>query len=154
MAPARYAVVFSVKPAFDRQVGRRSLTALARRVLAAEGVPGPAELSLVFADDETVRDLNRRYRGVDAPTDVLSFDLASEADFVTPPGVARQLGEIVVSYPTAGRQASEAGRAVDEELAHLVAHGILHLLGYDHESAKEARTMRAREEALLGSAVH
>ena len=64
------------------------------------------------------------------------------------------MGEIVISYPTAARQAEEAGHTVDEELAHLLVHGILHLLGYDHESRADARRMRAREEALLGRAAH
>jgi probable rRNA maturation factor len=72
---------------------------------------------------------------------------------VTPPGSGRQLGEIVISYPTAARQAQEAGHPVDEELAHLLVHGVLHLLGHDHQSPAEARRMRAREEALLGGRV-
>ena len=153
MAPAPYTIDFSIEPSFARQVRRRSLAALARQALAAEGAPAPTELSIAVTDDETMRDLNLRYRNIDAPTDVLSFRLDSDDGFVTPPESRRSLGEIVISYPTAARQAEEAGHAVDEELAHLVVHGVLHLLGYDHESPVEARAMRAREEALLGSAL-
>lgn len=154
MAVAGYAVALHIEPAFARRVRRRPLLALARRALAAEGVPTPAELSVVVSDEQTVRELNRRYRGVDAPTDVLSFGLERADGFVTPPGSARQLGEIIISYPTARRQAEEAGHGIDEELAHLLVHGVLHLLGYDHESPQEARAMRAREETLLGQAAH
>ncbi len=134
-------------------VQKRRIAALARRVLAAEQVRAPAELSIAITEDTTVRELNRRYRGVDAPTDVLSF-ASGEADFVVPPGRARQLGEIVISHQTARRQAEDAGHPVETELAHLLVHGILHLLGHDHESPAEARSMRAREEALLGRTLH
>ncbi|OGO50141.1 MAG: rRNA maturation RNase YbeY [Chloroflexi bacterium RBG_16_68_14] len=153
MAPSGYAVLLRVEPAFTRGVRRRGLVALARRVLAAGGVQAPAELGIAVTDDATVRELNRRYRGLDAPTDVLSFGLERGDGFVTPPDSARQLGEVVISYPTAARQAEEAGHGIDEELAHLLVHGLLHLLGYDHGSPQEARTMQAREEALLGFAL-
>ena len=151
---AGYAIAWHVEPPFARWVRRRALTALARRALTAEAAPVPAQLSIAIIDDETVRELNRRYRGVDAPTDVLSFDLEDGDAFVAPPEGARQLGEIVISYPTAARQADEAGHAIDEELAHLLVHGVLHLLGYDHGSPKEARAMHEREEALLGRPAH
>ena len=154
MAVAAHAVALHVESTFARLVRRRSLAALARRALAAEGVPTPAELSVVITDDETVQDLNRRYRAIDAPTDVLSFGPGSDDAFMTPPGSPHQVGEIVISYPEAARGAEEAGGAIDEELAHLLVHGILHLLGYDHESPEEGRAMRAREEALLGRAAH
>lgn len=154
MARRGYAVALHIAPPFAPRVSRRALGALTRRVLAAEGVLAPAELSIVVADDATVRELNRRYRGVDELTDVLSFGLEDEHGFVTPPGSARQLGEVVISYPAAARQAEEAGHAIDAELAHLLVHGVLHLLGYDHVSAADARAMRAREEALLGRAAH
>lgn len=100
-----------------------------------------------------MRDLNRRFRRQDSATDVLSFGLADNAGFVAGEG-ARQLGEIVISFPTAKRQAREAGHDVEEELEHLLVHGILHLLGYDHERARDEKVMRAREEALLGRTAH
>jgi len=104
----------------------------------------------VITGDRAVQTLNRSYRGEDAPTDVLSFALTEGGqDFVLPPDGLLRLGEVVVSLPTARRQAQEAGRPVEEELAHLVVHGLLHLLGYDHREEREEREMRAREEPLL-----
>jgi probable rRNA maturation factor len=154
MPRSGYRIAFQVQPSFARSVRTRQLAALARRVLAGEGVAPPAELGLAVSDDATVRDLNRRFRGEDQPTDVLSFGLGGDDSFVTPANSPQQLGEVIISYPTAARQAKEAGHAIDEELAHLFVHGILHLLGYDHERPADARRMLAREEALLGRAVH
>ncbi len=154
MAGAAYAIAWHVEPRFARRVRRRALASLARRALAAEGAPLPTQLSIAVTDDETVRDLNHRYRGVDAATDVLAFGLDSGDAFVTPPRGGRQLGEIVIAFPSAARQAEEAGHTVDDELAHLLVHGVLHLLGHDHQSPKDARSMRTREEALLGRAAH
>lgn len=148
MTPEGYAIDLQVDPDFAG-VEQAALIGLAQRALAAEGVPGSAVLSVVVTGDERVRELNRRYRSIDAPTDVLSFGMQEADGFVTPPGSAAQLGEIVISYPTAARQAAEAGHSVDEELAHLLVHGVLHLLGHDHVAAEEARAMLAREEALL-----
>lgn len=154
MPRAAYAVALHAEQRFATHVKRQALAALARRALAAEEVQPPAELSIVVTDDGTIRKLNQRYRSLDEPTDVLSFSLDADGDFATPPGSPRQLGEIVISYPTAARQAEEAGHGVDGELAHLLVHGVLHLLGHDHESPAAAKAMRAREEELLGRAVH
>ena len=148
MAPAGYAIDLQVDPDFAG-VEQAALIGLAQKALAAEGAQAPVELSVVVTDDARVRELNRRYRSSDAPTDVLSFGMQEADGFVTPPGSPAQLGEIVISYPTAARQAAETGHSVDRELAHLLVHGVLHLLGYDHEAAAEARAMQAREEALL-----
>lgn len=151
-----YTISWHVEPRYADAVRRRSLAALARRVLSSEAVPAPAELSIVITSDATVRDLNRRFRGDDAATDVLSFGSEAEAKgrFVTPPGTRRHVGEVVISFPTAARQAKAAGHDAEAELAHLLVHGILHVLGYDHVRAAEARTMREREDALLGRAAH
>lgn len=126
------------------------LRRVARRVLEAEGV-GPTKLGVVITDEAEVRELNRRYLGVDEPTDVLSFGLGGEGDecFALPPGEAASLGEVIVSYPTAMRQAEEQGHSAQAEVAHLLVHGILHLLGYDHESAEDEGIMRRREEEIL-----
>jgi len=116
----------------------------------AEGT-GATQLGVVITDDATVRDLNRRYLGHDEPTDVLSFGLGEKGGrpFVLPPGEAAPLGEVIISYPTAVRQADERGHSVEAEVAHLLVHGILHLLGYDHQAAKDGRIMRDREEQIL-----
>jgi probable rRNA maturation factor len=151
----RYEVSILIEPSFHSLLDRSALRRLAVRVLKTEGVDPPAEVSIVVTDDETVRDLNRRYRGIDEPTDVLSFgNEATTGSFITPPDGVRRLGEVILSWPTAERQAREAGHSVQEAAAHLVMHGLLHLLGYDHEGPEDERRMRAREEELLGRRAH
>jgi len=154
MAPSQRAVAapridVRIAPAFRASVRAAWLRAVARRALAAEDV-GPVQVGVVVSDDETVRELNQRFLGLDEPTDVLSFSLAGqdEAPFALPPEEA-SLGEIVIAYPTAVRQADEAGRIVDAEVAHLLVHGLLHLLGYDHQGPQDERAMRGREEEIL-----
>ena len=151
---ANYRVAISVEPVFQDSASEQDLVHLAGRVLASEGVEPGAELSVLITDDETIRGLNQRFRDVDEPTDVLSFELEGNEAFATPQESHRQLGEVVISFPTALRQAEEAGRAIDRELLHLLVHGILHILGHDHETPDEAREMHAKEENLLGGWQH
>ncbi len=146
----RHAVLITIDERFAPSVDRSRLATIARRVLAAE-VVATAELGVVITDDETVCDLNRRYAGLDEATDVLSFSLREGEEFVAAPDSVRRLGEVVISYPTAARQATEHGRPVEAEIAHLLVHGTLHLLGYDHAEPEAERRMRAREEELLGA---
>jgi probable rRNA maturation factor len=150
-----YEVAVRIEAPFRGRLDSRALRRLAVRVLRAEGVAPPVEVGLVVTDDETLRDLNRRYLGLDEPTDVLSFGHEpSGQPFVTPPDGVRRLGEVILSYPTAERQAEEAGHSVEDEAAHLVVHGLLHLLGYDHANPADERRMRAREDALLQRRPH
>jgi probable rRNA maturation factor len=135
-------------------VDAHALERLAARALDAETVPKPAELSIVLADDPTVHELNRAYRGTDAPTDVLSFAQGEGEQFARPEGTAAHLGDVIISLDTAQRQAAEHNIALQDEVGHLLVHGILHLLGYDHEEADDAEQMRLREEAILGAAHH
>lgn len=99
--------------------------------------------TLALADDALARDLNRRFRGKDKPTNVLSFPSGEEAT----PGVP--LGDIVVARETVEREATLDGKPFDHHLMHLVVHGMLHLLGYDHESEAEAEAMERLETAAL-----
>jgi probable rRNA maturation factor len=123
------------------------------QTLAVEGIAGTIEVSVLVTDDAALHALNRDYRGVDAPTDVLSFaaeDETSGPTFVLPPGTPRYLGDIAISYERAVAQAAEYGHSRERELAYLTAHGVLHLLGYDHDRGAEgAAAMRAREEATM-----
>jgi probable rRNA maturation factor len=126
---------------------------IAQTVLKAEGVALPYEVSLVFTDSETVKQLNRDYREVDEPTDVLAFHMLPQKEvddsFALPPDGVTRLGDVVISYPQAVEQAREQGHSPERELALLVIHGVLHLLGYDHEGSEEEAQMRTREKELL-----
>ena len=126
---------------------------IAQTVLKTEGVVPPYEASIVFTDSETVKQLNRDYRGVDEPTDVLAFYMLPQKEvddsFALPPDGVTRLGEVIISYPQAIEQAREQGHSPERELALLVIHGILHLLGYDHEEPEEESKMRIREKELL-----
>jgi probable rRNA maturation factor len=119
----------------------RRLRARAQSFLERLGL-ADAELSLLVTDDRGIRRLNRRWRGKDRSTDVLSFPLTE------PPGNGPVLGDVVVSLDTAERRARDEGRAVSVELDRYLAHGLLHLLGFDHERPEDARVM-ARKEAEL-----
>lgn len=105
-----------------------------------------AELSILLCDDQTIRSLNRRYRQKNKATDVLAFPMQEGPGPLTNPGL---LGDVVISLPTASRQASEHDRPIIDEVTFLLAHGLLHLLGYDHANKREEREMKARTEDLL-----
>jgi len=126
---------------------------IARQALKTEGLALPYEVSLVVTDSETVQRLNRDYRGIDEPTDVLAFYIlpqkGADSFFALPPDGVTRLGEVLISYPQALAQAKEQGHSLERELALLVIHGILHLLGYDHEKPEEEHKMRERERELL-----
>jgi len=126
---------------------------IVQQIVNAEGVAPPYEVSLVFTDSETVQQLNRDYRGVDEPTDVLAFYMLPQKEvddsFALPPDGVTRLGEVIISYPQAAEQAREQGHSPERELALLIIHGILHLLGYDHEEPEEESKMRERERDLL-----
>ncbi len=109
----------------------------------------PVEVAVVVTDDDSLRELNRRFRGTDAPTDVLAFPDETRGPFVGAPGLPRYLGDVVISYPRAEAQAAEAGHAVEAELQLLVVHGVLHLLGHDDQSEPERSQMWAAQEAVL-----
>jgi probable rRNA maturation factor len=129
-------------------VARRS-TVAARAALAAAGTifDGPAELSIVLADDALLRGLNNEWRGVDKPTNVLAFPALAAA---AAPGAPRLLGDVVLAFETVAREAVEQDKPLGDHLAHLVVHGVLHLLSFDHQTAADARRMEALEIAVLG----
>jgi probable rRNA maturation factor len=142
---------------FADQVDAELIERAAAAVLAGEGVGGSIEVSVLVADDARLHELNRDYRGVDAPTDVLSFAAEDDpqaeggpAGFVLPPDMPRYLGDIAISFERVGAQAAEYGHSPERELAYLTAHGVLHLLGYDHERGPDdAAAMREREEQAM-----
>ena len=130
------------------------LQSIARQVLVAQGVGAEVELGLVIATQQRVQQLNKDYLGRDEPTDVLAFSAREEvgADlppFVQPPDGVLHLGEVIISYPQAVIQAEEHQHSVKKELAILIIHGVLHLLGYEHDKPEPERQMRAREAEIL-----
>jgi len=125
-------------------VDRRRLAARARRMLRALGC-ADAELSVALVDDAAIRQLNRSWRGRDRATDVLSFSLL-EGEHDDRRG--RLLGDVVISVETAARQARSRHRSLDDTLARLLVHGLLHVVGHDHERPDEARRMAAEERRL------
>lgn len=122
------------------------LLGVAEHLLNAFGLP-EGELSVVLCDDAFIHPLNRDWRGKDKPTDVLSF-AQREGEGANPDD--NVLGDVIISVETATRQAEERGHPLGHELRVLLVHGILHLLGYDHEEDEEAEEMEALERDLLG----
>jgi probable rRNA maturation factor len=120
---------------------------LALFVLGMEEVPELSELSIALVDDEEMAHLNQQYRGIEGPTDVLSFGCDDPCP--TPGDEPITLGDVVIAPEVAERQAAELGHTIEHELDVLLVHGVLHLLGYDHEAADDAGAMAARESALL-----
>jgi probable rRNA maturation factor len=124
------------------------LAGVAEEVLKSEGYSEDAEVSLVFVDDDYIQSLNSEYRGINSPTDVLSFAMM-EGEAI--PGQEEELilGDVVVSLQTAQRQAEEYGHSFRRETAFLTVHGVLHLLGYDHQEEEDREEMRNKEEENL-----
>ena len=149
---AGYDVAIEVDPAYAGECSPPELQAIAARTLHIEGVAGPLELGVWITDEAELHALNRTYRGVDSSTDVLSFGEEQDkaVPFVNAPETPRSLGDIAISFPHVARQAAEYGHSRQRELAYLLVHGVLHLLGYDHENPDDAATMRRHEEAVLG----
>ena len=116
----------------------------AQRLLAAVGEKSSA-LSISFVDDEEIRELNRAHRGKDKPTDVLSFPLLEDGDLHFG---ERLLGDVVISVDTARRQAADYDASLEAEINRLLIHGVLHVLGHDHEDRAESEKMRAEERRL------
>lgn len=159
--------VFAADEQSDEPVDTMRWLMLARGVLEAEAVKGDAELSLVFVDEEAIADLNRRFAGNEGPTDVLSFTFDDEPATTgrhpdnrgngpnwAPPEAADLpvlLGDVYVCPAVAARNAPDHAGTYEDELALLVVHGILHLMGRDHVLEAEAEAMERREQELLAA---
>ncbi len=144
---------------FESCLDESWLRKIIEAVLKMENTGDNVEVSLLITGQKRIHQLNRDYRGIDRPTDVLSFAMQEECpsekgedfSFVAPPDGIKHLGEVIISYPQAVIQAEERGHSVKKEVAVLIIHGILHLLGYDHIEDKEAEQMEAREKIILES---
>ena len=138
-------------PEAERQRLRELLEeGISKAILLSEG-SAEAEVSLTLVDDARIHELNRDYRGVDRPTDVLSFALQEEGE--DEPDILdyedEMLGDIIISVEKARAQASEYGHSFERELVYLAVHGTLHLLGYDHMEEEDKVIMRQQEEAVM-----
>ena len=107
------------------------------------------EVSIVLTDDSTIRALNREWRGIDKPTNVLSFPALQPSAPQKPGDAPRMLGDIAIAYQTMRREADEEGKPFDHHLSHLAVHGFLHLIGYDHENDDDAEAMERLETEIL-----
>jgi probable rRNA maturation factor len=156
--------IFAADEQRERPVDTLRWIRLARAVLADEGVRGEAELSMLFVDEDAIADLNQRFLGKNGPTDVLAFPIDEEPaesgrspdSGGTGPGFATDvdeapvlLGDVVICPAVAWRNAADHTGTYEDELALLVVHGVLHLLGMDHLDSDDAEAMEAREQELL-----
>ena len=134
-------------PTGTRLLIRKACTA----TLKLEGFDDPAEVSVTLLNDETIREMNGKFRNIDASTDVLSFPLGENGVYdVNPETGAKMLGDIVISVEHALSQADLYGHGIEREVAFLTVHSMLHLLGYDHEQGGLQKTiMREKEEKVL-----
>ena len=144
-------------------LGERSITSLCRRAIKAtlqeEGITSPVEISVLVSDDKGIQEMNKEHRNIDAATDVLSFPTQAyipgdfkvgEGDIDPDTGILH-LGDIVISCERAENQAKEYGHETTREIAYLMVHSTLHLLGYDHENPRDKSQMRAREDHVLAT---
>lgn len=163
VGPEGDVAVYGTDEQSAREVDVARWVELARQVLVAEGVRGDAELSLLFVDEQAIAELNKRFMEKDGPTDVLAFPLdepvsgrwpdagttGPDRDDPDEDDLPLLLGDVVVCPAVAYRQAPEHAGTYDDEIALLVVHGVLHVLGHDHAEADEAAVMQARERDLL-----
>ncbi|HEY5438500.1 MAG TPA: rRNA maturation RNase YbeY [Acidimicrobiales bacterium] len=155
--------IYAADEQHDETIDLERWVALANGALTDEGVRGLAEVSLIFLDEPTIAALNMQFMGHDGPTDVLSFPIDNEPEPTgrvpdaggsgpgeSPmPEIPQLVGDIVICPAVAARNAVEHEVTFDDEIALLVVHGVLHLLGWDHVVDEEAERMEAREQALL-----
>lgn len=143
------AVLISNDDGLPTLIDEDEVRGIAAHVLAAEGVGRDVEISLSFVGEEEMHGLNLQWRGIDQPTDVLSFECDSAFDDDIPEGEVVELGDIVLAPEVIERQAPGFGNSPADECRLMLVHGLLHLLGYDHIEDDEAEVMEAREDALL-----
>lgn len=150
-ASSEYLITVQVEPRFEEHVAADALYRLAIDVLRAEGADAPLEVGIVVTTDDEVHLLNRQYLGHDYKTDVISFGMQAEGaeEFVTPAERPAYLGDVVVSYERAREQAPEYGHSTEKEVATLVVHGLLHLLGYNDLEDADRERMHARQNELV-----
>ena len=151
-----------IRPPFEHEVAEQSARNAAKASLCHQGAPGGAALTIVIVDNDEIQALNRQYRGIDAPTDVLSFGAQDdgtpderEADsaFVIAPEQQDEtdayLGDVIIAFPRVVVQAAQQGHSTERELSLLIVHGVLHLLGYDHATPHDEAHMWTIQDQVL-----
>jgi probable rRNA maturation factor len=138
-------ITLDIREEYLSLVDSRQIEAAAKTALEIQTANTEVDLTIVITGDEQLRELNRQYRDIDAPTDVLSFP----ADFTDPENETPYLGDILISYSRAEKQAAARGHTTLAELQLLVVHGFLHLLGFDHTQAQEKAEMWAAQSEIL-----
>jgi probable rRNA maturation factor len=146
-----YLITVQMEPQYEAELDADRLHKLAMGVLESEGVQGPVEVGIVVTTDDEVLELNRQYLGHDWKTDVLSFGMSGDEDFVTPGERPAYLGDVAISYDRAAEQAPEFGHSTADEVATLLVHGLLHLLGYDDAEDGERERMHTRQNELIAN---
>lgn len=121
--------------------------AVAATLQGAGAVPGTVEIALLFTGDDAVADLNAQWRGKQGPTNVLSFP--APAGMPVPKGEPRPIGDVVLAHGVIAREAAAQGKTLHDHTAHLIVHGVLHLLGFDHETGADAEDMERLETSIL-----
>jgi probable rRNA maturation factor len=144
-----HTIAVHVDEGLESQVESELLCRAALQTLHSQQIESGCELAVVVTDDDTLRELNRRHRGVDAPTDVLAFPNDTRGPFVNVPDGPCYLGDVIISFHRAVAQAIEAGHDTQAELQLLVVHGILHLLGYDDQAEQPREKMWRVQSQIL-----
>jgi probable rRNA maturation factor len=152
----RLSVDWDVEETLADRIDLSLLASALEEALRGRITDGPLSVGLTVTDDDGIARINREHRGVDAPTDVLSFPLLEFSvpeqpvtAFPLPPGEPLALGDIVLSYERAVQQAADYGHSLAREMAFLAVHGAMHLLGYDHGAPADEANMRREEEGVL-----
>lgn len=136
----------------DKNVNKDIITSVIAESLNYENIPHNCEVSVTIVDNDEIHSLNLKHRGIDRPTDVLSFPLIDfEYENIPDDGSKIYLGDIVISIDKAEEQAKEYGHSIERELGFLTAHSMLHLLGYDHMTEEEEKVMFKKQEDILSN---
>ena len=144
-------VDIQIAPQYEPLIKEQAIRRAVEHTVAHQGWQQQGEVVIVITGDGDIRDLNRQFRGLDAPTDVLSFPGGVGEEFVTPAGYPGYLGDVVISYTRAEVQAQQAGHPVERELQILTVHGLLHLFGLEDEDEESWQRMMEAQNAILSA---
>jgi probable rRNA maturation factor len=140
---------WQAEPDAEAIIQRAVAAAAAMADTGSDALAGEAELAVMLTDDSGIRTLNSNWRGIDKPTNVLSFPALPPTGPVGPDDAPRMLGDIAIAYETTRKEADDEQKPFDHHLSHLAVHGFLHLIGYDHENDDDAEAMEALETEIL-----